>query len=162
ETGVDIPYLPGGGGANGRQLIKVLGCDRLSVNTDPYPDGVYDFVNGYTVLTNNGRVYFPSVEPFGRSLEKTLDSLQASQADKNKFVFKELYDSTKTAASFSQEKNRYRIKGQYRSSSGSEIALNTINIPQGAVVVTANGMNLVENTDYTVDYTLGRVKIINE
>ncbi|MEI6021997.1 MAG: cell surface protein SprA, partial [Bacteroidota bacterium] len=40
--------------------------------------------------------------------------------------------------------------------------LNALNIPQGAVIVTANGMNLVENTDFTVDYTLGRVKIINE
>ena len=45
---------------------------------------------------------------------------------------------------------------------GSEISLNALNIPQGAVVVTANGVRLNENTDYTVDYTLGRVKIINE
>jgi len=37
-----------------------------------------------------------------------------------------------------------------------------MNIPQGAVVVSANGVNLTENTDYTIDYTLGRVKIINE
>jgi cell surface protein SprA len=28
--------------------------------------------------------------------------------------------------------------------------------------VTANGQKLTENVDYTVDYTLGRVKIINE
>ncbi len=35
-------------------------------------------------------------------------------------------------------------------------------MPQGSVIVTAGGVPLVENVDYTVDYTLGRVKIINE
>jgi cell surface protein SprA len=37
-----------------------------------------------------------------------------------------------------------------------------MNIPQGSVIVTAGGIKLVENTDYTVDYTLGRVRIINQ
>jgi cell surface protein SprA len=158
ETGVDVPYLPAGP-VNGQQLIRVLGCDKLSVNGDRHPDGVYDFIQGYTISQSNGRAYFPTVEPFGRSLGKKFgtDSVSAK-----KYVFNELYDSTKTAASFLQEKNRFKIKGTYRSSSGSEIALNALNIPQGAVVVTSNGVTLTENTDYTVDYTLGRVKIINE
>ncbi|HMT27826.1 MAG TPA: hypothetical protein PKD91_00965, partial [Bacteroidia bacterium] len=46
-------------------------------------------------------------------------------------------------------------------SSSSEIFLNAINIPQGSVSVTAGGVPLTENLDYTVDYNLGRVKIIN-
>ena len=37
-----------------------------------------------------------------------------------------------------------------------------MNVPQGSVVVTAGGRQLTENVDYTVDYTLGRVTIINE
>ncbi len=160
ETGVDVPYLPFGR-PNGIQLIKVLECDKLSVNGDKTPDGVYDYIPGYTISNTNGRAYFPTVEPFGRSLEKKF-SIDNDFPEANKYIFKELYDSTKTAASFVQEKNRYKIKGSYRSSSGSEIALNALNIPQGAVIVTANGVALNENTDYTVDYTLGRVKIINE
>lgn len=159
ETGVDVPYLPYGR-VNGVQLIRVLNCDNLSVNGDKHSDGVFDFVNGYTVLTNNGRIIFPTVEPFGRSLARKFDENDFPGA--NNYIFNELYDSTKTAASFVQYKNRYKLKGTYRSSSGSEIALNALNIPQGAVVVTANGVPLVENTDYTVDYTLGRVKIIND
>lgn len=158
ETGVDIPYIPYGQ-INGQQLIKVMGCDRLSVNGDLNPDGVFDFLEGYTINRLSGRVYFPKAEPFGRGLEA---EFAASDTDKDKYVFKELYDSTKTAASFIQSKNRYKIKGTYRSASGSEIALNALNIPQGAVLVTANGVPLTENADYTVDYTLGRVKIINE
>lgn len=160
ETGVDVPYLPFGA-INGQQFIRVLNCDKLSVNGDRHSDGVFDFISGYTILPANGRVIFPTVEPFGSSLRKKFAPEDLPTAD-SKYIFQELYDSTKTAASFVQNKNRFRIKGVYRSSSGSEIALNALNIPQGAVVVTANGVPLTENTDYTVDYTLGRVKIINE
>jgi cell surface protein SprA len=160
ETGVDVPYLPYGTGVNGVQLIRVLNCDRLSVNGDKSPDGVFDFLPNYTILPANGRIYFPTVEPFGRSLHAKFAAGDFPEGDK--YIFTELYDSTKTAATFIQNKNRFKIKGSYKSSSGSEIALNALNIPQGAVMVTANGVALVENTDYTVDYTLGRVKIINE
>jgi cell surface protein SprA len=159
ETGVDVPYLPFGR-VNGQQLIRVLSCDNLSVNGDRRADGVFDFISGYTVLMNNGRIVFPTVEPFGRSLAKKFAGEDFPTA--NNYIFNELYDSTKTAASFIQNKNRFKLKGSYRSSSGSDISLNALNIPQGAVVVTANGVALIENSDYTVDYSMGRVKIIND
>ena len=37
-----------------------------------------------------------------------------------------------------------------------------MNVPAGSVTVTAGSQKLVENQDYTVDYMLGRVTIINE
>ena len=37
-----------------------------------------------------------------------------------------------------------------------------MNVPEGSVTVTAGSQKLVENQDYTVDYMLGRVTIINE
>jgi hypothetical protein len=76
-------------------------------------------------------------------------------------VFTELYDSTKTAAQQIPSKNRFSFKGQYQSSVSSDIPLNAINVPEGAVVVTAGGIKLTEGVDYTVDYNLGRVKILN-
>ncbi len=160
ETGVDIPYIPFGS-INGTQLIRVLDCDKLSVNGDRFSDGVYDFLPGYTINPANGRIYFTTIEPFGSTLKSKFtggDDFPTA----NKYLFQELYDSTRVSAQTLQEKNRYKIKGSYKSASGSEISLNALNIPQGAVVVTANGVRLTENTDYTVDYTLGRVKIINE
>lgn len=160
ETGVDIPYLPYGA-VNGKQLIQVLDCDKLSVNGDKFPDGVYDFLPGYTINPANGRIYFKTVEPFGTTLRSKFDQNNDFPAA-NKYIFQELYDSTRVSAQQLPERNRYKIKGSYKSASGSEISLNALNIPQGAVVVTANGVRLTENTDYTVDYTLGRVKIINE
>ncbi len=159
ETGVDIPYLPFGA-VNGQQLIRVLDCDKLSVNGDKYSDGIFDFLPGFTINPANGRIYFKTIEPFAGTIKSKFSSDDFPNA--NKYVFQELYDSTRVSAQQLPEKNRYKIKGSYKSASGSEISLNALNIPQGAVVVTANGVRLNENTDYTVDYTLGRVKIINE
>ncbi|MGE0567170.1 MAG: cell surface protein SprA, partial [Bacteroidia bacterium] len=160
ETSVDVPYIPYGA-INGQQLLRVLHCDKLSVNGDRVADGVFDFIQDFTINPNNGRIYLPMAEPFGSGLKAKFD-INSDFPGANKYVFQELYDSTRTAATFIQEKNRYKIKGTYKSASGSEISLNALNIPQGAVVVTANGVPLTENVDYTVDYTLGRVKIINE
>ena len=42
------------------------------------------------------------------------------------------------------------------------VRLNATNIPQGSVKVTAGGVALTENTDYTVDYNMGTVSIINQ
>ena len=73
-----------------------------------------------------------------------------------------MYVTTQTLAEQDASKNRFVIKGQYSSASSSDISLNALNIPEGSVVVTAGGAALTENVDYTVDYNLGRVKIIND
>ena len=80
----------------------------------------------------------------------------------NRYCFDSLYTLTKTGAEQFPDKNKYILEGFYQSSSGSEISLNAFNVPRGSVKVTAGGRTLVENVDYTVDYTLGRVRIINE
>lgn len=159
ETGVDVPYVPAGS-RNGQLYLQVMDLDKLSVNGDKYSDGVFDFIKDYTINPTNGRVYLSSKEPFGNNLRAKFAPGDFPAADK--YIYQELYDSTRTIAQQLPEKNRYKLKGQYKSASGAEISLNALNIPQGAVSVTANGQKLVENQDYTVDYTLGRVKIINE
>ncbi len=140
-------------------LIQLLNLDNLNTNGDPARngDGVFDFVEGVTINTNNGRIIFPVLEPFGKSLAAQFND----PANATKFTYQELYDSTLTIAQQFASKNKFSISGSYQSSSGSEISLNAINIPPGSVVVTAAGQTLVENQDYTVDYNLGRVKIIN-
>jgi cell surface protein SprA len=142
---------------SGVPIIQVLGVDRLDGRNDPYPDGLFDFVDGITVNANTGRIIFPVREPFGSYLRsKFIDNNLA-----NNYVYEQLYDSTRTSAQQLPELNRFTLLGSFQSSSSSEIMLNAINIPQGSVVVTAGGVPLVENQDYTVDYNLGRVKIIN-
>lgn len=164
ELGVPIGFLnEGPEDVEGQPLIRVMGLDRLNVQMDPVPDGVFDFVDnaatqGGTIQSSNGRIYFPVVEPFGSHLRKMLDDPDLG----DKYAFDSLYTTTKFRAQEFPEKNRFLMEGRYKSASGSEIPLNALNIPPGSVVVTAGGVPLTENTDYTVDYTLGRVRIINE
>jgi len=164
KTGNAINYLPEGN-LNKTILISLLNLDNMNSQRDPYPDGIFDFMSGITINPSNGRVFFPLLEPFGSDLADILvDSLQGENVDLaiQKYVFQELYDSTKTKAQQIAEKNKFLIAGEYSSSSSSEIMLNAMNVPQGSVKVTAGGRELIEGQDYTVDYMLGRVTIINQ
>ncbi|HBF88055.1 MAG TPA: cell surface protein SprA [Bacteroidales bacterium] len=157
KTGKAINYIPEGS-INGKVLLRVLNLDRLNQQNDPQPDGLFDFVDGFTVNTSNGRIIFPVIEPFGEYLRNQI----GDDGIADKYVFEELYDSTQSRARQIAEKNKFFLTGKYSSSASSEISLNALNVPQGSVVVTAGGRPLTENQDYTVDYTLGRVKITNK
>ncbi|MBR6077953.1 MAG: cell surface protein SprA, partial [Paludibacteraceae bacterium] len=156
-TGVYLTYLPEENLKN-TTLLKLENLDRLDANNKSNPNGQFDYVEGYTVNASTGRIYFPVVEPFGDWLRKKI----GNDAIADKYCFDALYDSTQTIAKQIAEKNKYILTGQYRASSGSEIMLGSMNIPQGSVVVTAGGVTLTENSDYTVDYSMGVVKIINQ
>ena len=167
-SGTSLNYLSEGpsqeeGGINGMPLITVFNLDNLNSNLDPSPDGIFDFVEGVTVYAQNGRIIFPVREPFGSHLRTKITGGDPNlDIIADKYVYEELYDSTKTFASQQTEKNKFFMKGTYMSASSSEIRLNALNIPQGSVKVTAGGMQLVENQDYQVDYTMGTVKITNQ
>ena len=139
-------------------LIKVMNLDRLNANQESHSDGQFDYVPGYTVNASTGRIIFPVVEPFGSHLASKL----GSEALASRYCFQELYDSTLTVAEQVAEKNKFRLKGEYVASSGAEIDLGATNVARGSVVVTAGGATLVENSDYTVDYNMGIVTILNE
>lgn len=164
-TGTDVPVIPETGlPITGKPLVQVLNLDRINTSGDAYADGVFDFLDGVTVNASNGRIYFPVREPFGDHLRKKINPGNdlATTIIENKYAYDQLYDSTKFAAQQFPDKNRFRMRGSYKSSSGSEISLNAPNIPEGSVIVTAGGVPLTENVDYTVDYALGKLKIINE
>ncbi|PPK87457.1 protein involved in gliding motility SprA [Neolewinella xylanilytica] len=155
---VDVD-LPGGtfNPIPGVPLIRALNLDRLNTQGDPQPDGIFDFVPGITINPATGRVYFPVLEPFGSDLGDRLpDDVE------NRFVYQQLYDSTLFQAREFPEKNRFAIRGSYKSSVQSEISLGAFNIPPGSVRVTAGGALLIEGRDYTVDYSTGRVRILND
>jgi cell surface protein SprA len=143
---------------HGKPLIKLLNLDRLNQQMDVQSDGVFDFIEGITVKSSNGRIIFPVREPFGNYLASKFSDPTIA----DKYSYQILYDSTLTVAQQFPEKNKFRLKGTYQSSSGAEIRLNAMNVPEGSVTVTAGSQKLVENQDYTVDYMLGRVTIIND
>jgi len=156
SVGTDMQYITEGNIKN-QILLRVMNLDRLDTKNALNPDGKFDYVEGYTALSSTGRIIFPVLEPFGSHLKtKIADPTVAS-----KYVYQELYDSTLVVAQQYSEKNKFRLVGEYKGSSGSEIRLNATNVPKGSVTVTAGGVVLTENVDYTVDYTVGSVTIIN-
>ncbi|WP_139000968.1 cell surface protein SprA [Hyunsoonleella aestuarii] len=153
-------------------LLRVFNLDKLNFNNDPQinGDGFFDFVPGITVLPQNGKIIFPSAEPFGEFLFNKLainagedyDVKSTYNENQSKYVYDILYKSTKTAALEEVEKNKFKLKGRYKSSGGDGIPLGAFNVPRGSVRVTAGGRVLVEGIDYTVNYQLGRVQILDE
>ena len=144
-------------------LLNLMGMDRLNSQNNPIEggDGMFDFVNGAatnggTINAATGRIYFTVLEPFGSQIRDKIFKDYPNLADK--YAYDSLYTMTKVMAQQYTDKNKYRLEGRYTSSSGSEINLNALNVQPGSVRVTAGGIPLVEN----VDYTLGRVTILNE
>lgn len=152
-------YLPDARGQfAGAPIITILNLDRLNNQNDPQPDGVFDYVEGYTINSQNGKVIFPVLEPFDDGLSR---AFEGDPVLEKKYLYPMLYDSIKVIAQQFPNLNRFILRGSYKSSNSSEISLNAYNIPPGSVTVTAGGQMLRENVDFIIDYNLGRIKIIN-
>jgi cell surface protein SprA len=148
----------------GIALIRLLGADRLNLQSAAIPDGVFDYVDnaatmGGTVQSNTGRVYLPLVEPFGKDLRTVLASDPAAA---NKYAFDSLYTLPKVMAQQYPDKNKFYLEGSFKSTLGSVIPLGMGNLAEGSVKVAAGGIQLTENVDYTVDYNMGSLRITNE
>lgn len=159
KTGGKVNYLPDTP-VQDQNLLKLMNWDRLNMNGDVQNnkdgskgDGIFDFVNGITIRSETGRIIFTKVQPFG-------DYMQSLVGNDPKYVLHDLYDKQKLPQSPLPQ--WYTIEGRYKGSQGQGISLGAVNVPQGSVKVSANGVQLNEGVDYTVDYMLGTVTIINE
>ncbi|WP_426275978.1 cell surface protein SprA [Chryseobacterium sp. S-02] len=162
QTGGKVNYLPNTS-VQDTNLLKLLNWDRLNTNGDLQSnsggttgDGIFDFVNGITIRPETGKVIFTKVQPFGSHIQNVLGS------NNPQYVFGDLYDKQKQAATYNNLSQRYTMEGRYKGTTGQGISLGAVNVPQGSVKVSANGVQLTEGVDYTVDYMLGTVTIINE
>lgn len=162
DGGVGIGYFTEGP-KEGTPLIEVFGLDRMDASQSYYyADGVFDWFDsaafkGGVIQASTGRIYFPYVEPFGRDLRTILGDDEFA----NQYCFDSLYTMTRAMAQQYADKNKFYLEGYYTSSVSGEISFG-YGLTQGSVKVTAGGMPLIENVDYTVDYTMGTVRIINE
>jgi cell surface protein SprA len=153
-------------------LLKVLNVDKLNYNNDPQAggDGFFDFIPGLTVDTQNGRIIFTSKEPFGELLFKKLDDPNSPRNyddvatyndNQKKYVNPYMYRITQAGAIQNPEVNKFLLRGKYKSVGGDGISIGAFNVPLGSVKVTAAGRILVEGIDYSVNYQLGRVQILD-
>jgi cell surface protein SprA len=163
----------------GQPIIALTNLDRLNNQNDPQPDGVFDFVEGFTVISSQSRIVFPVLEPFGHDL----DYVYANQALRDKYLYYPLYDTIKAIAQTYANLNRYKLTGKSKSSGSTmgsgggtfgnmggtgmpgagagEYQLG-FNIPRGSVTVTANGQILQEGSDYEINYELGTLRVTNQ
>ena len=153
-------------------LLKVFNLDKLNYNNDPQVggDGFFDFLPGLTIDAQYGRIIFTTKEPFGELLFSKLSTAgsgenynNASSYNENqkKYVFANMYRNTQSGALQDSDKNKFLLRGKYKSSGGDGIPIGALNVPQGSVVVTAAGRVLIEGIDYSVNYQLGRVQILD-
>jgi len=162
EGGVGVGFFTEGP-HQGVPLIELFGMDRMDASQSYYyADGVFDWFDsaafkGGLIQASTGRIFFPYVEPFGKDLRTILGDDEMA----NRYCFDSLYTMTQALAQQYAERNRFYLEGYYTSTVSGEISLG-YSVTQGSVTVTAGGMPLIENVDYTVDYTMGTVRIINE
>ena len=164
DRGVPAGYFPT---ASGMPLIQLFGVDNLDTRQNTNPDGLFDYIDGAAtgagyVQSNQGLVFLPWPEPFGSDLPKMFALAGLDSTEARQYRFDELYRLTKTEAQQYTEKNKYSFVGSFKSSGGSEINLGVYNLPEGSVKVMAGNTPLVENEDYTVNYSAGIVQIINQ
>ncbi len=156
-------------GLQDRILLDVFNLDRLNSYNDIQPggDGFFDFVPGLTVNTQNGLIIFTKTEPFGEYLFDILnnnsryDDVDSYNENQKKYVFRDLYELTKSASLQKPEKNKFLLKGRYKSEGGNGIPIGAFNVPRGSVRVTSGGRQLQEGIDYTVNYQAGTVQILD-
>ena len=157
DNGTITNYIPEDGLTN-KPIINLLSLDQLNAQQERRSDGIFDFLPDITIITSNGKIIFPVREPFGEDLRSKFSNNDIA----DNYVYDVLYDSTLTIAQQFPEYNKFRIKGSYQSESGAEIYLGVFSIEQGSVVVTAGGLRLEEGKDFTVNYSMGKVNIIND
>ena len=167
--------FPVSAGANGkpleeRILLNVFNLDRLNIYNDVQAggDGFFDYVQGITIDQQSGKIIFTKVEPFGEFLFELLgggvydvENDQGYNANQAKYVFRNMYAKTKAASLQDAEKNRFQIRGRYKSLGGNGIPIGAFNVPRGSVRVTAGGRQLQEGIDYTVNYSAGTVQLLD-
>jgi cell surface protein SprA len=152
-------YVPFGDKNQGTPIISLINLDRLNSQLDPQPDGVFDYVENFTVVSPYSRVIFPVLEPFGRDLAvQVYNSVPPAAKDT---LFYVLYDSIKAVAQQYPNLNRYVLKGTAKTSGSADISIG-YNIPPGSVTVSAGGRSLQEGVDYDINYDLGTIKVTNQ
>ncbi len=165
RTGIDNPQLQDGEYVRTKQLIEVFGLDKLNPYNDPQPDGNFDYVEKISINSETGLIIFPYLEPFNKALRDVIakePNPNTQQLMVQKYVYDTLYHTTKAEAELVANKNKFYITGSFKAGAGKEIIIQGFNISPGSVKVFAGGSPLREGVDYQVDYTFGKVTILND
>ncbi|HJY63570.1 MAG TPA: cell surface protein SprA, partial [Ignavibacteria bacterium] len=146
----------GSGPANGRSYLNLVKLD-IRINGSPtiVPEGdnQFDFFPGTTIDRVNGNVIFPTIRPFSYTLKEAgVDSIHIGKNDT-------IYESSKTTAQ--QFGNiKFTLVGKAKGEASSRYSLG-FNVVEGSVKVFNGSVELQKGIDYTMDYSIGELVIIN-
>src|SRR5690606_41907773 len=93
--------------------------------------------------------------PYTTLFRSVYDSVRES------LTYHELYTQRQNTADKSRKNNFYEIKGASKGGVSGSFALG-FSLVEGSVKVFANGTELIEGTDFEVDYSFGLITILNE
>ncbi len=135
------------------KLLEAFGLDKINQSGAPTPDNIFDFQPGLTVDKETGEIIFPTLQPFGYNLPGSLDTA--------KYKYQDIYDTTRTAASYNKTKDKWILTGKYSGDVSSVYQLG-FNVVENSVKVKLNGGLLTQGVDYIVDYNIGQLTIRND
>jgi len=148
---------------DGTPWLQVFGLDRFNSEEQQEPDEQVDIDN--IVLLDRGELFIPYLNPF-RSEAEAQASGEATPAGRyNPNLEAELSQTEMYEGSYRRNKDIYdesRFKLVVTSSSQSSNINLGFNIIEGSEEVRADGRTLTRGQDYTIDYFIGEVSIIND
>ncbi len=164
--GHQVEYLTELGGKL-EKAVSVMGLDRYnnSSPSDKSPDGLIDYSSQFSntiVDPKTGTLIFPYLQPFGATISNFNLAAQRTKAgykDTN-FYLPEIYNTPQSTL-VQRETKLVNIDVKYTGGVSSTLNLGAFNLVEGSVRVTIGGTQLVEGTDFRVDYNSGTVTILN-
>jgi len=119
----------------------------------PQGDNAFDFFPGNTIDLVNGNIIFPYLRPFSTTLrQKGVEEVFIARNDT-------IYTSSKSTAQ-NVGYLKFSLKGTAKGDASSRYSLG-FNLVEGSVKVFNGSVELVQGIDYSIDYSLGELVIIN-
>ena len=156
-TGTQINYLPVPG-LNNQSLLQVMNLDRIDSNEESNPDGFFDFIEGYTIISATGKGDIPR----GRSRSAPISPKKSETGNRRAVCLSGTIrlHACGGAAVCRQEQIHPlgRISGIVRLADTTQCHECAARLGDSH----GGGVQLTENSDYTVDYAMGIVTITNQ
>ena len=72
KSGIAKPVMDEGIHTKSKLWLQLTDLDNLDAQNNKQPDGSFDYLEGITIDSQNGRIMFPVLEPFGPILPSSL------------------------------------------------------------------------------------------
>jgi cell surface protein SprA len=144
------------------KLVTIFGVDQVNNGTGAPPaDGLFDLRPPFFDALE-GTITFPNTRPFDDGLKKYFSSAEVGNGDlANLYTFSQVYDTTYDVARLNTARDRFVISGEVSGRATNRIQLGAFNLARNSVRVSLDGVQLIENQDYVVDYFAGTLTLRN-